>query len=135
MKSIKPTNILYTLLLSFFLLSCGGGEEVGSENLISGPDNKTWVADEEINAAGDEQDLTKDEQAQTMQFYADGRFAMSGGSTLQTGTWSFDQAAKRLSLQFENQDVTQNFEVLKLSDDELNLRGSDGTVLELDVKK
>ncbi|GHA69091.1 hypothetical protein SAMN04487941_3004 [Pontibacter akesuensis] len=128
--------MLYSLLLSVLLLSCGGDkEEVGAETLLSGPDNKTWVANEELNAAGDEQDLSKEEKAQTMQFYADGRFAMGGGGSLQTGTWQFDQAAKRLTLQFEGQDVTQNFEVQKLDDDELNLRGADGTVLELEVKK
>ncbi|WP_068838046.1 hypothetical protein [Pontibacter akesuensis] len=136
MKSIKTSNMLYSLLLSVLLLSCGGDkEEVGAETLLSGPDNKTWVANEELNAAGDEQDLSKEEKAQTMQFYADGRFAMGGGGSLQTGTWQFDQAAKRLTLQFEGQDVTQNFEVQKLDDDELNLRGADGTVLELEVKK
>lgn len=70
-----------------------------------------------------------------MQFYADGRFALGGGGTLQTGTWSFDEAAKRLSLQFEDQEVTENFEVVKLDDDELDLRADDGTLMELELKE
>ncbi len=123
------------VLLTIAFTSCGNKEEIGSESMISGADSKTWVADIEENAAGEEQALTDAEQAQTMQFYADGRFALGGGGTLQTGTWSFDEAAKRLSLQFEDQEVTENFEVVKLDDDELDLRADDGTLMELELKE
>ncbi|RIJ36678.1 hypothetical protein [Pontibacter oryzae] len=134
-KTHKAVAPLFAVLLTIFFTSCGGEEEVGSENMISGADNKTWVVDEEKDASGQEQDLTDTEEAQNMQFYADGRFAMGGNGMLQTGTWSFDQTAKRITLQFEDEDVTQTFEVLKLDDDEMDLKAPDGTTLELEVKE
>lgn len=117
------------------MASCGGNEEVGSESMITGASSKTWVADEETNAAGEERDLDAAEEAQTMQFYADGRFALSANGMLQTGTWSYDQTGKRLTLQFENEDITENFEVLKLDEDEMDLKADDGTVMEMEAKE
>ncbi|WP_266203914.1 hypothetical protein [Pontibacter kalidii] len=126
---------LLALLLAITITSCGGNkEEVGSESMIAGTSSKTWVADKERNAAGDKEKLTDAEQDQTMQFYADGRFALGAGSSLQTGTWTYDQAGKRLSLQFEGADMTENFEVMKLDDDEMDLRASDGTVMEMELQ-
>ncbi|OKL38946.1 hypothetical protein [Pontibacter flavimaris] len=126
---------LLALLLAITITSCGGNkEEVGSESMISGTSSKTWVADKEKNAAGDKEKLTDAEQDQTMQFYADGRFALGAGSALQTGTWTFDQTGKRLSLQFEGADMTENFEVMKLDDDEMDLRTPDGTVMEMELQ-
>ncbi|WP_276497656.1 hypothetical protein [Pontibacter litorisediminis] len=136
METLKKSwHGLLALLLAITITSCGGNkEEVGSESMISGSSSKTWVADKEMNATGDKDKLTDAEKQQTMQFYADGRFALGAGSSLQTGTWSFDQAAKRLSLQFEGAEMTENFEVLKLDDDEMDLRASDGTVMEMELR-
>ncbi|AKD03059.1 hypothetical protein POKO110462_09700 [Pontibacter korlensis] len=136
METLKKSwHGLLALLLAIIITSCGGNkEEVGSESMMSGASSKTWVAAKETNASGDREKLSDAEKEQTMQFYADGRFALGAGSNLQTGTWSFDQAAKRLTLQFENEDMTENFEVLKLDDDELDLRASDGTVMEMEAK-
>ncbi|TPE44908.1 hypothetical protein [Pontibacter mangrovi] len=127
---------LLGLLLAITITSCGGNkEEVGSESMISGTSSKTWVADKEKNATGDKEKMTDAEEAQTMQFYADGRFALSSGGSLQTGTWSFDQTAKRLTLQFEGADMTENFDVMKLDDDELDLKASDGSTMEMELKE
>ena len=120
-------------LLVFIMVSCGGEDTVGSDSLLSGADNKTWHAAKELNAAGENEPLKQEEQKETLQFYADGRFAMGGGSTLQTGTWSFDQSAKRLSLNMEGQEGTMNFEVEKLTDDELRLKTPDGSTMELEA--
>lgn len=131
----KSWHALLALVLAITISSCGGNEEeVGSESMIAGQNSKTWVADKEVDAAGDKDKLTDAEKEQNMQFYADGRFALGGGGMLQTGTWSFDQPAKRLTLQFENEDMTQNFEVLKLDEDEMDLRAEDGTVMEMELK-
>ncbi len=130
-------NTLHTLLIALFvvvLASCGGKEKVGTENMISGPNSKTWVADKELNAGGDEEKLSSAEKNETMQFYADGRFAMGGGGTLQTGTWAFDQAGKRLTLQMEGADMTQSFEVTTLTEDKMHLKAPDGSVMELETK-
>ncbi|WP_347157238.1 lipocalin family protein [Pontibacter chitinilyticus] len=123
---------LCAMLLAVVLVSCGGKDEVGSQSLISGADNKTWKTDRQEDATGDKQKLSDAEKQQNIQFYADGRFAMGGGSSLQTGTWSFDEAAKRLSLQFENENVTQNFDVQKLTDDEMRLKAADGSLMTLE---
>ncbi|MCC9137079.1 lipocalin family protein [Pontibacter silvestris] len=120
-------STLTAILLAIVLISCGDSNEVGSESMLTGPSNKTWRAEKETNAVGNKEKLTDAEKQETMQFYADGRFALGGGGTLQTGTWSFDQAARRLTLQLEDQDVTLNFEVLKLTNDEMRLKAADGS--------
>jgi hypothetical protein len=127
-------NVIMALIFAVAISACGGDEKVGSENMISGSSSKTWKADKELSASGDKDKLTKAEKRETMQFYSDGRFALGGGSMLQTGTWSFDQSAKRLTLQFENQGVTENFEVLKLTDDHMELKAADGSIMELETE-
>lgn len=134
--NLKKANILgqyvLALLVMLVMASCGGDKEkVGSESMISGASSKTWKANKELNAAGDKDKLTKDEKGETMQFYADGRFALGGGGTLQTGTWAFDQAAKRITLNFENQNVAENFQVNKLTDNEMHLVAADGSEMHL----
>ncbi|WP_299822558.1 lipocalin family protein [uncultured Pontibacter sp.] len=125
---------LITMMLVVVLWSCGGNEEVGTESMLSGASSKTWKANKELNAAGDKDKLTKEEKQETMQFYADGRFALGGGGSLQTGTWTYDQTAKRLSLQFEGQDMTENFEVTKLTDSKMELRATDGSVMQMEAE-
>lgn len=118
-------------VLMAFMASCGGGDEAGNANMISGGTSKTWKADKEMTASGDRDKLTKDEKQETMQFYADGRFAMGGGGSLETGTWTYDQAGKRLSLTFEGADVSQNFTVDKLTEKEMHLLTPDGARMEM----
>lgn len=127
-------STLLAMLFAVVLASCGGEEKVGSESMISGTSSKTWKADKELTASGDKDKLTDAEQEETMQFYADGRFAMGGGGALETGTWSFDQSAKRLTLQFEDQNMTENFEVTKLTDKEMTLKDAQGGTMELKTK-
>lgn len=127
-------NTLLAMLFAVVLVSCGGGDEVGSENMISGTNSKTWVADEEMNSAGQEVEQVDTDEQGGMQFYADGRFALGESGMLRTGTWSFDQAAKRLTLQFEEQNETVNYEVTKLTEDEMNLRVPDGSEMKLKAK-
>lgn len=122
---------ILALLIVVVMASCGSEDKVGSESMISGADSKTWKADQELDASGKKEKLTREEVDETMQFYADGRFALGGGGTLQTGTWSFDQSAKRLSLNFENQETAETFDVTKLTDDEMNLKASDGSEMRL----
>lgn len=133
---LKQINIINQAVLVLFIMlitvSCGGSEEkVGSESLISGATNKTWKANKEFDASGEKNKLTQEEESEAIQFYSDGRFALGGGGTLQTGTWSFDQSANRLTLNFENQDMSENFEVTKLTDDEMNLKAADGSEMRL----
>ena len=121
------------MLLMVVFVSCGG-DKAGTESMLSGTSSKTWKAKKEMDAAGDKEKLTDAEKEQNLQFYADGRFAMGGASTLQTGTWTYDQGAKKLTLQFEDQNVSENFDVLKLSDDELRLRAGDGSEMVMEAE-
>lgn len=137
LNKINYNNTLNTLLAMLFavvLVSCGGEDKVGTENMISGPNNKTWVADEEMNSAGKEVKQVDKSQRGGMQFYADGRFALGESGSLRTGTWSYDQAAKRLTLQFEEQNESLTYEVTKLTEDEMNLRVPDGSEMKLKAK-
>ena len=99
--------------------------------MISGGSSKTWKASKETTASGDKDKLTKDEKQETMQFYSDGRFAMGGGGSLETGTWAYDQAGKRLSLTFQDQTNAEVFQVEKLTDKEMTLVAGDGSKMEL----
>ena len=127
-------NTLLTILFAVVLMSCGGDDEIGSENMISGVNSKTWVADEEMDSAGEQVEQVDTDQQGGMQFYADGRFALGESGMLRTGTWSFDQSANRLTLQFEDQEETQNFIVTKLTEDEMDLKVPDGSEMKLKAK-
>ena len=132
---LRVWQTFVTLLLVIVLVSCGGKDSAGSESMLSGTSSKTWKSKKELNAEGDKEKLTDAEKQQNIQFYADGRFAMGGASTLQTGTWSYDQSAKKLTLQFEDQNVSENFDVLKMSDDELRLKAADGSEMVMEAEK
>ena len=139
MMKLKKINgniqLVLALVIMLVIASCGGKEsEVGSASLISGADNKTWKADKELNAAGEKEALSEQEEAETMQFYADGRFALGGSGTLQTGTWAFDEAAKRLTLNFENQEAAETFDVATLTEDKMVLKAPDGSEMRLEAE-
>ena len=127
--------MLLAMLFVVVLASCGGEEKVGSENMISGPNNKTWVADEEMNSSGQKVKQVDKDQRGGMQFYSDGRFALGESGTLRTGTWAYDQAAKRLTLEFGEQNETLSYEVTKLTENEMNLKVPDGSEMKLKAKK
>ncbi|MFD2246303.1 lipocalin family protein [Pontibacter ruber] len=130
-RQLASWQAVMALLLVFVMASCGGKDKVGTENMISGSSSKTWVAKKELTASGEKDKLTEQEKEETMQFYSDGRFAMGGGGSLETGTWSFDQAAKKLTLRFEGQDVTENFDVVQLTDKEMRLKDATGGEMQL----
>jgi hypothetical protein len=135
-KNLKQVKGYLTFVMAFvmmaFMASCGGNKDnAGNANMISGGSSKTWKAHKETTASGDRDKLTKEEKQETMQFYSDGRFAMGGGGQLETGTWNYDQAGRRLSLTFQNSDVSQNFTVEKLTDKEMHLVAGDGSKMEL----
>jgi hypothetical protein len=132
--NLKNVKAYWSFVMAFLMVavmtSCGGDKE-GTANMISGGSSKTWKASKERTASGDRDKLTKEEKQETMQFYSDGRFAMGGGGSLETGTWSYDQAGKRLSLVFEGQGVSENFQVQKLTDKEMHLIAGDGSKMEM----
>ena len=133
--NLKQVKAYWSFVMAFLLVavmsSCGGDDKVGNENMISGGSSKTWKANKETTASGDKDKLTREEKDETMQFYSDGRFAMGGGGSLQTGTWNYDQAGKRLSLTFEGAAESMNFTVDKLTDKQMHLIAADGSRMEM----
>ena len=134
--NLKQAKAYFTFVMAFvlmaFLTSCGGDKDnAGNANMISGGSSKTWKAAKETTASGEKDKLTAEEKDETMQFYSDGRFAMGGGGSLQTGTWTYDQAGRRLSLTFEGASESQNFTVEKLTEKEMDLVAGDGSKMKM----
>ncbi|WP_245539567.1 hypothetical protein [Pontibacter roseus] len=131
-KNMKASwTFVMAMLLMVVMASCGGEEKAGTETMLSGGSSKTWKAEKETTATGEKDKLTDAEEDETMQFYSDGRFAMGGGGSLQTGTWAYDQAGKRLSLTFQDQANAEVFQVEKLTEKEMTLVAGDGSKMEL----
>src|SRR5690606_36970476 len=128
---LKQIQHVLAALLLVVLVSCSGKEEVGSTSLITGASSKTWKIEKAVDATGDKEKLTDHEENEALQFFADCRFSTTGGAALQTGTWTFDQAAKTLSLQFEGATTQEVFNVVKLTEDEMRLKAADGSEMVL----
>jgi hypothetical protein len=121
----------FGVLTIFLLLVAAGCKEkntVATASMISGNESKTWKTTKETNAAGDKDKLTKEEKNQEIQFFSNGSFSMRSATENASGKWTFDAMAKSLSLQFVGSDMTENFQVLSLSDDEMKLQSSSGTM-------
>lgn len=127
----------YLLLLSFtfllFAAGCQKKDTVGTASMLTGADSKTWKTEKETTAAGEKDKLTKDEKQQEIQFFANGSFSMRSPTQNASGKWTYDAMAKSLSLQFVGSDLTENFQVLNLTDDELKLQAADGSQMILET--
>ena len=127
-----PMLKIYFTYLSIVLLllasSCKGKDEVATAATFSGNESKTWKAEKETTATGDKDKITGAEKGQEMQFFANGSFSMRSSTDNVSGKWTYDPMAKNLSLQFVGSTVTENFQVLSISDDEMKLQGSGGTM-------
>lgn len=126
----------FTLLTLVLLLaaSCKEKNTVGNASMISGDENKTWKTTKETTASGEKDKVTGEEKKQTMQFFANGSFSMTSPTQNASGKWTFDAMSKNLTLQFVGSDMTENFSVVKLTDDEMTLKAADGTQMELEAE-
>ncbi|QMU28480.1 lipocalin family protein [Adhaeribacter radiodurans] len=128
----------YLLLLSFTLLLFGAGcqkkDTVGNAGMLTGADSKVWKTEKETTASGEKDKVTKEEKQQEIQFFANGSFSMRSPTQNASGKWTYDAMAKNLSLQFVGSDLTENFQVLNLTDDELKLQAADGSQMILETE-
>jgi hypothetical protein len=131
MKALN--HYLTYFCLSFFLLavSCKEKNTVGSSTNISGNESKTWKTEKETTAGGEKDKLSSEEKKQEIQFFANGSFSMRSPSQNSSGKWTYDAMARTLTLQFVGSDMTENFQVLNLTDDEMTLQAADGSKMEL----
>ncbi|QNF34587.1 lipocalin family protein [Adhaeribacter swui] len=127
----------YLMLLSFTLLlfagACKKKDSVGNAGMLTGADSKVWKTEKETTASGEKDKLTKDEKEQEIQFFANGSFSMRSKTQNASGKWTYDAMARNLSLQFVGSDLTENFQVLNLTNDELKLQAADGSQMILEA--
>ena len=125
------TRINLVLLMFLLVFACGTKEEDPTK-MIAGGSFKTWKAVKETNSEGDKEKLSEQEKNDMMVFNADGSFSMHTAAGKEDGSWNYDASSKNLSLQFRDQNVTENFQVLDLKEDKIKLKAGDGSELTLE---
>ncbi|CAN5892099.1 hypothetical protein BH24BAC1_BH24BAC1_06260 [soil metagenome] len=125
------TAVYLFLILASFSFGCNQKENKTGRELIAGNSSKTWHASKLKNAAGNKESLSKEERQDVMQFYANGTFTINTANQANNGTWTFNDNTKTLSLQFPDENVTQNFQVTDISEKEMQVRAGDGTDMTL----
>jgi hypothetical protein len=134
-------RLLAVLLIAGALTACNDKKDTGSTNetantteasdnasnekLIAGDSEKTWKAKRERNSEGDKDKLTKAEKEQRITFWRNGNVKMGDETQTMDGKWSY--SGSTLTLQFTGENVTENFTVVELDDDEIKLRAADGS--------
>ena len=129
MNTIK--YLLSLLIISGFVFSGCKKSEGDAKKIISGDYNKVWKTKKEITASGEDAALTKEEKSETITFFNSSAFEINGEDGKNGGTWSYDDAGKNLSLQFQGASVTENFHVVELDDHSIKLQAADGSMMEL----
>jgi len=128
----------YVTYLSVVLLlltaSCKSKNEVATAATFSGNESKTWKAIKETTSTGDKDKITGAEKNQEIQFFANGSFSMRSSTENVSGKWTYDAMAKNLSLQFVGSTMTENFQVLNISDDKMKLQAGDGSQMNLEAQ-
>lgn len=131
--NLRNYSLLLTFLMLLFSTSCQEKPSVGSAGNLTGADSKVWKTKKETNASGEKDKLTSEEKQQEIQFFANGSFSMRSPTQNASGKWTYDAMARNLSLQFVGSDLTENFQVLNLTDDDLTLQAADGSQMILEA--
>ena len=121
-------NWLYALLFVFVVSGCNSkSDSMTNEEKIAGKEEKTWKAQRETDASGDKDKLTRDEKRQTITFWRNGNVKMGDGNEMLSGQWKLE--GNNLALVFTGSDVSENFTILELENDEMKLQAGDGSEL------
>ncbi|WP_210463716.1 lipocalin-like domain-containing protein [Rufibacter roseolus] len=136
MTITSPATRLFTLIclvwLSAFSYSCNKkAEDGGNTQMISGTTSKIWKASKETTASGEKDKLTSTEKQEQIQFFANGNFTQTSESQSANGTWTYSAPNKTLSLTYANNNVSENFTVAELDDDDMKLQAPDGSTMTL----
>lgn len=119
---------LYLILFVFVVAGCSNNSDsMTNEEKIAGKEEKTWKAQKETDASGDKDKLTRDEKRQTITFWRNGNVKMGDGNEMMSGQWTLQ--GDNLALVFAGSNVSENFTVLELDNDEIKLRAGDGSQL------
>ncbi len=123
-------KILIPFMLMLLFITCGkkdADKPVTNEEKIAGQTHKTWVATRQRNAEGERDKLSQDEKKQKITFSRDGNVKMGDDTQSMSGKWSTNGST--LTMQFDGADVTENFTILELTDDKVQLKADDGSEL------
>ncbi len=134
-------KILVAVLVASALLGCKDKKENTTSNetansteatkgpsneaMIAGDTEKTWKAKRETNSEGEKDKLTKAEKEQRITFWRNGNVKMGDEAQTMTGQWT--ASGSTLTLQFTGENVTENFTIVELDEDEMKLRAADGS--------
>ena len=122
--------MIWAVMLSAMTLSCSKKEQ-NPDRIIAGDNSKIWKAHKETNAAGEKEKLSEEEKSEVLQFYSNGTFSLNGTNAAEQGKWDYKEDSKNLSLVFSNSEVSENFEVVTLKEEEIKLKASDGSTMTL----
>jgi hypothetical protein len=127
-------SMLSAVALLFVVSSCGGDKgKVEGATTLYGSGSKTWVTDKQTDASGDKMKL--DDAAKDAEFtFTATNFTASEGGQSQSGTYTFDQAGKTITLTPQGGSTANTFKVEKLTDDKLSLSGTSGAMYVLKAK-
>lgn len=129
--STRKLMLLWMLCISCMLLSC---EKKGEDarRAFYGDGTKTWHLVKEKNAEGKKEKLSDAEKRDILRFNSDGSFSANAAEGNAEGTWTYDPAAKLLTLQFAGASVTESHSVVDLTDDKIKLKAGDGSEMTLE---
>ncbi len=121
--------ILPFLLILLSVSGCAKKSDTSltNEDKIAGETEKTWVATRETNAEGDKDKLTRDEKKEKITFWRNGNVKMGDNDQAMSGQWSYEGST--LTMHFTGQDITENFTVVELTNDRMQLKAGDGSEL------
>lgn len=134
MKTVHHYLALFCLSILLLAFGCKEKNKVGTASDISGNESKTWKSTGETTAGGEKDKPASAEKNQVIQFFANGSFSMRSPSQNASGKWTYDVMARTLTLQFVGSDMTENFQVLNLTDDDMTLQAADGSKMELEAQ-
>jgi hypothetical protein len=134
MKGLNHYMAFFCMTLFLLAVSCKEKNTVGTASDISGNESKTWKTTKETTASGDKDKLTSAEKNQEIQFFANGSFSMRSATQNASGKWTYDTMARNLMLQFVGSENTENFQVLKLTSDDMTLQAADGSQMILEAE-
>lgn len=125
-------NYILLLLVILFIVDACNKKELTNEQKLAGESSKTWTAKREFNADGDREKLSQEEKKETVTFYTNGKFDMRSDANSMSGTWKINEE-NTLSLIFEDSELSENFQIIKLDDNDARLKAGDGSELVLDA--
>jgi hypothetical protein len=127
----KKSIVLWMLGIFIMLSSCEKkGEDARKE--FYGDGTKTWRVVKARNADGKKEELSDAEKRDVLRFNSDGSFSANAVEGNAEGTWTYDPAAKLLTLQFAGASVTESHSVVDISDDKIRLKAGDGSEMTLE---